>query len=286
MLAPLWRVQVMYLTIPQLTIAVASLASQTAVMVVMYKRELRSSFPMFFAFMGLNNIATVLAIGTYLFAFRQYFYVYWTLSTLVMIVGFVVLYEVFVDLLKPFSAVIDLGKMLFIWAAVFLLLAGFLTAAATAGPNPKKIVVVVDLCDRCVHLMQCGLLLLLVFFEKRLNFSWRSPGMVIGLGLGVAAAADLAVSYGQSRFPAQYSQLDLLNGFAFVAVVTMWVFALRASSSAISMADAPKRLILQRWNEALVSYGYGESGGSSTVESFLPGIEKTVDRVMARKAVS
>lgn len=278
----------MNLTIPQLIIALASLASQTAVMMVMAKRGLRSSFPMFFAYMGLNNIATVLAITVYLFAFPQYFYVYWTLSTLVMTVGFVVLYEVFVNLLKPFSAVIDLGKMLFVWAAVFLLLAGFLTAMVTSGPSPKKIVVVVDLCDRCVHLMQCGLLMLLVLFEKRLNFSWRSPGMVIGLGLGVTAAMDLFVSYGQSRFPASYSQFDLLNGFAFTAVVAFWVFALRSSKVvAQNIANTPSRLILQRWNEALISYGYGDTAiAGSTVESFLPGIEKTVDRVMARKAVS
>lgn len=276
----------MNLTTPQLVVAIASMASQTAVIAVMAKRGLRSSFPMFFAFMGLNNVATVVVIGTYLFAFPQYFYVYWTLSTLVMIVGFVVLYEVFVDLLKPFSAVIDFGKMLFVWAAIFLLLAGFLTAMVTSGPSPRKIVVVVDLCDRVVHLMQCGLLMLLLFFEKRLNFSWRSPGMTIGLGLGLIAATDLVVSYGQSQIPARSSQLDILNGFVFVAVSTFWAIALRASSSAKNIADTPKRLILQRWDEALIGYGYGERAATSTVESFLPGIEKTVDRVMARKAVS
>jgi hypothetical protein len=276
----------MNLTTPQLVVAIASLVSQTAVMAVMAKRGLRSPFPMFFAFMGLNNVATVVVIGTYLFAFAQYFYVYWTISSLVMIVGFVVLYEVFVDLLKPFSAVIDLGKMLFVWAAIFLLLAGFLTAMVTSGPSPRKVVVVVDLCDRVVHLMQCGLLLLLVFFEKRLNFSWRSPGMTIGLGLGLVAATDLVVSYGQSQFPASTSQLDILNGFVFVAVSTFWALALRASSSAKNIVTTPKRLILQRWDEALIGYGYGERAATSTVESFLPGIEKTVDRVMARKAVS
>jgi hypothetical protein len=271
----------------QLMLAVASLASQAAVMVVMAKRGLRSKFPMFFTYAGLNILAIAVVMTTYFFALSQYFYVYWTLSTLVMIVGFVVQYEVFVDLLKPFSAVIDLGKTLFIWAALFLFLAGLLTAMVTSGPSPKKIVVVVDLCDRCIHLMQCGLLMLLVCFEKRLNFSWRSPGMAVALGLGFLAAVDLVVSYGQGRFPARTLQFEMLYGLTYIAVTTSCAFALRSSKLAIhSISSTPSRLILQRWDEALIGYGYGERAATSTVESFLPGIEKTVDRVMARKAVS
>lgn len=276
----------MNLSLAQVLIAVAGLVSQTAIMVLMVRRGLRAAFPLFFTYMGLNSLAIVLVIWTYIFAYHQYFYVYWTLSTIIMIVGFVVLYEVFVDILKPFSAVIDLGKMLFFWAAAFLLLAAFLTAVVTSGPSPKRLVVAVDLCDRCVHLMQCGLMMLLVVFEKRLNFSWRSSGMVIALGLGLTAAMDLIVSYGQSRVPAWGAQFDLVNGVSFLAVLMFWALRLRSPESAPqSIAATPSRLVLQRWNEALISYGYGETSGSSTVESFLPGIEKTVDRVMARKAL-
>jgi hypothetical protein len=44
---------------------------------------------------------------------------------------------------------------------------------------------------------------------------------------------------------------------------------------------------LQRWNEALVSYSYRDSGAAAmAVDSFLPSVEKTVERVMARKMVN
>jgi hypothetical protein len=52
-----------------------------------------------------------------------------------------------------------------------------------------------------------------------------------------------------------------------------------------NVLDSPSRLIFQRWDEALAGYGYGSAGSPSTVESFLPGIEKTVDRVMAKRVV-
>src|SRR5262249_55914326 len=154
-------------------------------MAVMMKRRLRADFPMFFSYLGLNAAAVLLAVGTYIFAFRQYAYVWWTLNTLTMLVSFAVLYEVFGAALKPFSAIVDLGKMLFFWAGLFVLLAGVLTAVVTAGPGPRKLVAMADLCDRCMHLMQCGFLMLLVIFEKRLNLSWRNSGMIIGLGMGI-----------------------------------------------------------------------------------------------------
>ena len=52
--------------------------------------------------------------------------------------------------------------------------------------------------------------------------------------------------------------------------------------------DSPTRLILQRWNDVLmntplVSRGPGTELAFSTVDSFIPGVEKTVDRVLSRK---
>jgi hypothetical protein len=275
------------MSLPQLALALISVVMLSAVMVLMIRRKLRATYPLFFIFLGLNTIAVAILMPVYYYASGQYFYVYWATSTVLMLVGFAVLYEVFVNILKPFSAVIDLAKMLFCWAALFLLLAAFLTALVTSGPHATKIVVVVDLCDRCVHLMQCGLLMLLILFEKRLNFSWRNSGMCVALGLGVNAAVDLVVSYGQSHFPALSAQLAMFNGVSFVSVLVFWAFRLKAAESApATVAGSPSRVILQRWNDALISYKYGDLAmASSNVDSFLPGVEKTVERVLARKVI-
>jgi hypothetical protein len=69
----------------------------------------------------------------------------------------------------------------------------------------------------------------------------------------------------------------------FLGVVTFWAVCFRQVEPARkNVLDSPARLIFQRWNEALLSHGYGQAVAASSVESFLPGIEKTVDRVMAR----
>ena len=278
----------MHLTLPQLILALLSVLMQSAVMVAMIRRKLRAAYPLFFTFLGLNTLGVAILMPVYYFAsMRQYSFVYWSISTVLMLVGFAVLYEVFVNILKPFSAVIDLAKMLFGWAALFLLLAAFLTAMATSGPQATKIRVAMVLCDRCVHMMQCGVLMLLILFEKRLNFSWRNSGMCIALGCGVNSAIDLTVSYSQKLFPDWTARLDLLNGIVFVGILVFWAFRLNASESApATVSGSPSRVILRRWNEALTSYKYGDLAlSSNSVDSFLPGVEKTVERVLARKVV-
>jgi hypothetical protein len=235
--------------------------------------------------MVVNTLGTFLGLLVYFYAYQQYVYVYWSLSTIYMLVGFLVLYEVFINILKPFSAVIDLGKMLFVWAGVFLLIAASLTAMATSAPHANRVVMACDLLDRCVHLMQCGMLLLLIFFEKRLSLSWRSNAMCIAIGVGASASVDLTISYAQSRLPALYFQLNLVNSIAFISVLAFWMVALASKQPARSKAtDSPSRLILQRWNEALTGYGYGDVAYAAS-DSFLPNVERTVDRVLARKIV-
>jgi hypothetical protein len=277
----------MQMSYVQLALALLSIVMTGAVMFVLAKRNLRHAYPMLFAYLGMNAVAVLVLTVLYRFAIGQYFYAYWTTSTLLMLVGFAVQYEVFVDILKPFSAVIDLGKMLFFWAAGFLLLAGFLTALVTSGNHASKIVVAVDLLDRCVHLMQCGLMLLLVVFEKRLNFSWRSSGMCVALGVGVIAAMDLVVSYAQGRSPGQNQPLAMLNSVVVMGVLGFWATRLNSrESEPAKVANSPSRLIIQRWNDALISYRNGDLAfASTTMNSFLPGVEQTVDRILASKMI-
>jgi hypothetical protein len=277
----------MPMSIAQFALAAVIFVMLGVVMFIMAKRQLRATYPLLFGYIAINAVAVSLLMTVYRLAPAQYFYVYWTCSTILMMVGFAVQYEVFVDILKPYSAVIDLGKMLFFWAAGFLFLAGVLTALVTSGTHASKLVVAVDLCDRCVHLMQCGVMLLLVVFEKRLSFSWRSPGMGVALGLGVIAATDLGVSYAESRFPALGTGPGLLNGIIFTGILVFWAFRLSAKETApATAASSPSRLIIQRWNDALISYRNGDLAfASSPMNSFLPGVEQTVERILASKMV-
>jgi hypothetical protein len=274
-------------------LAIASALAQVAILGILFKKKLRSDFRIFFVYNVSVVLMTVASVISYIWLCLfcgvgggdGYNYLYWALNAILMVLEFGVMYEVFANIVKPYSALIDLGKMLFRWAGVFLLIGALLTALATVGPQNTKLLAAVTLMERSLRLMQCGLLLLFFLFERRLSLSWLSPNVSIALGLGTSAAIGLIISYLRTRYPASLA-LGLFDNASYLAVVVFWAVCLALPQpQRKNVLDSPSRLIFQRWNEALQATPLVQSKGTAlaSVESFLPGIEKTVDRVMARK---
>lgn len=276
------------------------LAMQSFILVMMLKRKLRPEFPLFFLYTLVNSFVLCAAVILRASPVQPAWFPYadWAVSLISMIFAFGVLYEVFINTLKPYSALMDLGRMLFRWTAVVVGVAAMITVFATLSifaadnrlANLSTFEAVRLLVDHSVRLMQCGLLVLLLLFEKRLGLSWRSRGMVIALGLGASAAVALAVSFlkGFISSTAFKYDLDLLNGGFYVAVTLFWVVCLmRPEAHVGNVLQSPSRVIAQRWNEALITAR--SSGGELTispVNMFMPGIENVVDRVLAKKIVN
>jgi hypothetical protein len=264
------------------------LALQLFVLGIMTKRKLRAEFPAFFNFIIWNTLATITVQIVVRWFLPEYTYFYWSAMAINMGFSFWIFYEVFNTILKPYSALTDLGKMLFLWAAVFLLIGSLVTALSTQGSQFTKICAVILLLEHCGQLMLCGMLLLLLAFESRLGLSWRNYAMSIGLGVGVFAAWDLTITYVGQHYPASQANFDILNSVVIIAFYAFWGMAfLLPQPQRKTVLDSPSRLIFQRWNEALLATPLvgrkNEIAALASVESFLPGVERTVERVMARK---
>jgi hypothetical protein len=256
---------------------------------VMWQKKLHSELPNFFRYAVLFAIS---AISLFLLCRSSlYQYAFWLSSLVYCVASFFVLYEVFVRLLKPYSAVIDLATMIFKWAGGFLLMVAIMTAVATAGSQTDKFYTIANLVDhlldRSLMLMECGMLMLLIIFEKRLGISWRSRPAVISIGMGVSAAVGLVASYLSERFPFQDMKFDLAYGFVVIGLIVYWTVMFRLPEpQKKNVLASPSRLIFQRWNEVLSSTPLVVQGRQLAVaemDSFIPGVEKTVERVMARK---
>lgn len=274
----------MHLSMVQWLTVFVTLSLQIAVVTIMVTRKFRSVFPMFFAFTALS--LTILLLQVALVSHLN-FYLYWILEGAKTVLSFAIVYEVFVHILKSYPALVDLGKLLFRWAFVFLAIASFLTAFATEGTEVTKAVAAICLLEKASQLMMCGLMLLFILFEGRLGLSWRSPAVAIVLGFGVNASLVLAKSFVEGRFHDAMYALDIATAMVCVAIYGGWFacFALPQPERRTAQ-DSPTRLILQRWNEALMATPLVPRRGQVTfapVESFLPGVEQTVERVMARK---
>ena len=272
-----------------LAFALGGILAYVALCCVLLRRGLRSEFPFLIGYTAFSSCANLFLIAVFLRfgpESRLYFYSFWALNTPIMLLEFGVMYEVFSNVLRPFTALVDLGKILFRWAAVFLLLVAALSALATAGSGMTKCIAAVALIERNLRLMQCGLLLLFFLFERRLALSWRSHSVSLAIGLGVSAALSLSFTFIRVHLTAWAGALDLIEASSTFGIVVYWAWCFaRTQPAGQTVLDSPSKLIFQRWNEALLSTPVTEDKNPAlaTVDSFLPGIEKTVDRVLARK---
>jgi hypothetical protein len=249
------------------------------------KDRSRSENLHFKTWMILGSLALLLSLPALFFAScQQYFYVYWVLGFLYLILEFGVIYELAVNALKPYSALIDLAKMVFTWALLFLLIVASITAITTVGTHSTKSYAVVAVLERSLRLIESGILLLFFLFQNRLGLSWRSKDISIALGLGLTAVVDLVCSYCKANFASQVNLIDCVYSLVFIGVLSYWsyCFAHNKEAQKSNVLSSPNRLIFQRWNEALVSYQQGDFAFAPS-ESFLPNVERTVERVMARK---
>ena len=74
----------------------------------------------------------------------------------------------------------------------------------------------------------------------------------------------------------------------YLGAASFWAYSLAKPEPVRSnVLDSPRRLIFQRWNEALLTHSVrGEMAfAAGGADSFLPGVEQTVERVLARKIV-
>ena len=271
-----------------IAIAVVAAGVQAFTLRILNQRKLRSEFPVFFRYSVICIAAYAISLIPFIFFCPQFFYIYWVLTPITMVFEFAVLYELLVNALKPYSALIDLGKMLFRWAAVFLVLAALLTAFATTGTGTHKLTAASELLQRTVRLMQCGLLLLFFGLEKRLGLTWRTHSMSIALGMGIYAGVDLSTTYLIDRLPAMTAFFEIFANLVYLGAASLWAYSLAKPEPVRSnVLESPRRLIFQRWNEALLTHSVrGEMAfAAGGMESFLPGVEQTVERVLARKIV-
>lgn len=262
---------------------------QLLIVATLVRKKLHARFPIFFSFLiylVVGNFA--LTVLNTRISGIHYYALFWTLGAVGMILGLGITYEVFLNVLKSYPELLDFSKVLFRGAAAFLFAASLLTALATNGSGAAKICAGINLFNNTVELVQCGLLLLVILFQSRLGLSWRTPAVCIALGIGCYAFLDMGSSILTQHAPAWQTFVDGTMLVFNVLLFAGWMVVIHFSEpNRKVIQDAPARLILQRWNEVLLSTPLvarrSDELAFAPVDSFIPGVEKTVDRVLSRK---
>lgn len=247
---------------------------QGVIAILMFRRRLHKSFPVFFAYMPVQIAIFCLGFPIYhLFrGDRFYFYAYCILTAVDLIFNFKIIHEIFLDIFHPYAALRDLGNALFKWGALVMVLVSVVLISATPGwgdPFTRTMFVV----QRSVRLVQCGLLVFLLAFCKSLEVSWKRLSFGLSVGFGLTAASDLLTNALYTGRHMSHNIENILTSASCDLSLLVWLlFTLWNQRPALTPVLVP-----QRWDEALL-----EIKPSMDSESLIPMFENMVDRALSR----
>ncbi len=244
----------------------------------MFRRKLHRVFPVFFTYICFQIVAFAVLFPMYQWghsSYTQFFWSYWSCSAINLVLGFMVIYEIFLDVFRPYHTLKDLGSVLFKWAALVMSLVGFVVAASSPLEDQGPIVQAVITVTRCVRVAQVGLILFLLVFSRYLGVSKKQQSFGISLGLGISAGVELATLAFHVSGHASVVLVHVTNLVAYnIAILVWFTYALMKSEVRAPGTDL---FASHRWEKSL-----SDIQSPVQADSLIPMFESMVDRALSR----
>jgi hypothetical protein len=251
---------------------------QLSLAALMLHRGQHRKFKYFFGYIitQLISFSAVFASFWYHRGDAAFLYIYWFCEAGSAAFGFGVIYEVFVDVFRSFHTLRDLGTVLFKWAGlVMLLVAGVVSISTNSNPMPPWMQAIVTT-QRCVRIIQVGMILFLLFFARYLGVSRRQQSFGIALGFGGFAVINLTLLASWVGNHLANPWMSIVNMTAYNGSLILWFSYLVVKNPA---RDAASTLLqTQRWEHSLSDIQHQ----SLPANSLIPMFEGMVDRALSR----
>jgi hypothetical protein len=255
-------------------------AMMLGVLFFMSKRKMRTEFSMFFTYLLLQVLLVAINFFVFKLSPADYFFFYWTGAVLSSLLGFFVIHETFVYLIRPYPGLRDFGSVLFRGAVLLMLLTTGISAFNDSGPKVIQLIVEVQ---RTVSLFQCGLLLFVVLCFRQ--FGLRSGNLAFGIamGFGLFAATDLIVYNLRGSLGAEWSgMLGRLSTSMYNLSVAVWLGYALMPRTASERNELIYHPTFDRWNQNAALLMNTLPAGSTP--TYLNDIEQAVDKVLAQSS--
>jgi hypothetical protein len=249
---------------------------QTAIAMVMLRRGLHRKFKFFFAYIVTQVLIFSLIFPSYLKGnYWAFFYLYWFSQAVSAVLGFQVIHEVFLDVFRPFHTLRDLGTVLFRWAALVMIMAAGVVSVSSDSKETLPWMQAIITSQRCVRIVQVGIVLLLLIFARYLGVSRKQQSFGIALGFGGFALVELALLASWAGGHLGRQSANLVNMSAYNASLLIWFgYALVKSPAREGSATL---LQPHRWELSLTDIQH-----PVPEESLIPMFEGMVDRALSR----
>jgi hypothetical protein len=248
---------------------------QTAIAVAMLRRGQQRPFKYFFAYIVTQIMTFAVIFPTYRYYYSAIFYISWISTAISVALGFMVIHEAFLDVFRPFHTLRDLGTVLFKWAGLVMLLVAGVVSVSTSSTELAAWVQAIMTAQRCVRIIQVGMVLFLLFFARYLGVSRRQHSFGIALGFGAFAVVELTLIASWTGDHLGNTAMNLINMGAYNATLLIWLGYTLAKSPA---RDASFTLLRpQRWEQSLSDIQH-----PLPADSLIPMFEGMVDRALSR----
>lgn len=252
---------------PMLQIGIAGL---------MLRRGLIKQFKFFFAYILTQLVTFAVLFPAYVWrSYSAAFYLYWCLNAVSVAFGFLVIHEIFVDVFKSFHTLRDLGTVLFKWAGLVMLLVAGVVSVSTNSSQMAPWMQAIVTSQRCVRIIQIGMVLFLLFFAHYVGVSRRQHSFGMALGFGSFAMVELVLICSWVGNHLSGPTISMVNMAAYNGSLMMWLGYVAVRRP---MRDGTVTLLQpQRWEQSLTDIHH-----PLPADSLIPMFESMVDRALSR----
>jgi len=248
---------------------------QLGIAALMLRRDLHRKFKFFFGYILVQLLTFAVLFPTVWYNYRAAFYLYWGCNAVSVAFGFGVIHEVFVDVFRSFQTLRDLGTVLFKWAGLVMLMVAGVVAVSTKSSEVGPLLQAIMTAQRCVRIIQVGMVLFLLFFSQYVGVSRRQQSFGIALGFGSFAVIELVLISSWAGNHLVNPWMSIVNMSAYNASLMVWLGYVAAKSPARDFAVSLLRP--QRWEQSLSDIHH-----PLPADSLIPMFEGMVDRALSR----
>jgi hypothetical protein len=257
------------------TLWIAHPLVEMGIVAIMLRRGLQRKFKFFFGYILTQIVTFVVVFSAFRHSSSVLYYLFWGCDALSVGFGFAVIHEVFVDVFQAFHTLRDLGTVLFKWAGLVMLLVAGVVSVSTNSSTMSPLIQAVITSQRCVRIIQVGMVLFLLFFAHYVGISRRQHSFGISLGFGSYALIELVLISSWVGNHLGSAWMDLVNMAAYNCSLMVWLGYVAMTSPA---RDASRSLLQpQRWEQSLSDIQH-----PLPADSLIPMFEGMVDRALSR----
>ncbi len=249
---------------------------QVGIVGFMLRRSLLRNFKFFFGYILAQLLTFAVVFPAYVWhAYNALFLLYWGCNAISVTFGFLVIHEIFVDVFRMFHTLRDLGTVLFKWAGLVMLLVAAVVSVSTNSSDMAPWMQAIVTLQRCVRMIQVGMVMFLLFFAHYVGVSRRQHSFGIALGFGSFAVIELILisSWVGSHLGGPW--MSIVNMTAYNCSLALWLGYVTVNRPA---RDVSRSLLQpQRWEQSLSDIHH-----PLPADSLIPMFEGMVDRALSR----